>query len=125
MVGCVKYGEQALPVLDLAKIVERSGLAKANEGPSGQIVVMTLPNETQFGLLVDDLGDIIEVLISRLSPLPTMMARQQAFADTAIASGGTDDSNLLIVLSAERLCENLSIPAGASDGAASGTTRAA
>ena len=45
---------------------------------------MTLPNDTRFGLLVDDLGEIVEVLASRLAPLPPMMMRQEAFADTAI-----------------------------------------
>jgi purine-binding chemotaxis protein CheW len=112
MLGCVNYRESALPVIDLAKIVERAGAAATRERPPGQIVVMTLPNETRFGVLVDDLGEIVEVLASRLAPLPAMMVQQKAFADTAITHGGTDDSNLLILLSAERLCENLAMPAG-------------
>jgi chemotaxis signal transduction protein len=112
MIGCVMYRNSALPVLDLAKIAERSGEKDASERRVGQIVVMTLPNETRFGLLVDNLGEIVEVLASRLAPLPSMMVRQQAFADTAIACDGTDDSNLLVVLRAERLYENLSASGG-------------
>lgn len=123
VVGCVKYRESALPVVDLARIVARTGVAATSERLPGQIVVMTLPNEMRFGLLVDDLGEIIEVLASRLTPLPAMMVQQKAFADTAIAYGGSDDSSLLILLSAERLCENLAMPAGAAN--KSNETRAA
>ena len=83
---------------------------------------MTLPDETRFGVLVDSLGEIVEVLASRLAPLPPMMVRQQAFADTAIACDGTDDSNLLVVLRAERLYENLSVSSGHVVPAPSGAT---
>ena len=110
MVGVVMYRGSALPVLDLAKIVERPGAIATGERASGQIIVMTLPNENRFGLLVDDLGEIVEVLADRLAPLPPMMMRQEEFADTAIAYDGADDSSLLVVLRAERLYENLSSP---------------
>jgi len=111
MIGVVMYGGSPLPVLDLAKVVEQSSGAAVGERPPGQIVVMTLSNETRFGLLVDDLGEIVEVLASRLAPLPPMMVRQETFADTAIAYDNSDDSTLLVVLCAERLYQNLSVPA--------------
>jgi hypothetical protein len=62
--------------------------------------------------LVDDLGEIVEVLATRLAPLPPMMTRQETFADTVIAYDGSDDSGLLVVLNAERLYGNLAMPAG-------------
>jgi chemotaxis signal transduction protein len=100
-----------MSVLDLATIVEARGEAIGRR-LSGQIVVMTLPNDTRFGLLVDDLGEIVEVLATRLAPLPPMMTRQETFADTVIAYDGSDDSSLLVVLSAERLYGNLAMPTG-------------
>ena len=106
------YRGAALPVLDLATIVEQPGRTATGERPPGQIVVMTLPNDTRFGLLVDDLGEIVEVLAGRLAPLPPMMVQQEAFADTAMTYDDTDDSSLLVVLRAERLYENLSVPGG-------------
>jgi chemotaxis signal transduction protein len=113
MVGVVMYRDAPLPVLDLATIVERAGRTVAAARPPGQIVVMELPNETRFGLLVHDLGEIVEVLAVRLAPLPPMMVSQEAFADTAIAYDGTDDGDLLVVLCAQRLYENLSTRAQA------------
>jgi len=111
MVGCVMYRGSTLSVLDLAKIVGQSGVTAIGQRPSGQIVVMTLPDDTRFGLLVDDLGEIVEVLTSRLAPLPQMMTGQEAFADTVVAYGDTDDSGLLVVLRAERLYRSLSVGA--------------
>jgi chemotaxis signal transduction protein len=111
MVGCVMYRGAALSVFDLAKVVGQGGAGTIGKRPSGQIVVMTLPNDTRFGLLVDDLGEIVEVLASRLAPLPPMMTRQEAFADTVIAHDESDDGSLLVVLSAERFYESLSAPA--------------
>jgi chemotaxis signal transduction protein len=109
MVGCVMYHGSTLSVLDLAKAVGQPGETTTGNRPSGQIVVMTLPDDTRFGLLVDDLGEIVEVLTNRLAPLPQMMTRQEAFADTVIAYGDADDSGLLVVLSAERLYGSLSV----------------
>jgi chemotaxis signal transduction protein len=99
-----------LSVFDLAQIVGQSRGDAGAKRPSGQIVVMTLPDNTRFGLLVDDLGEIVEVLPSRLKPLPPMMTGHDAFADMVIACGDADDAALLVVLSAERLLHGLSVP---------------
>ena len=124
MVGCVMYRGSALSVFDLAKVVAPPGSSTTGKRPSGQIVVMTLPNDTRFGLLVDDLGEIVEVLASRLAPLPPMMTRQEAFADTVVAYGDADDGSLLLVLSAERFYGSLSDPAGRMIPPAAGGNRA-
>ena len=111
MVGCVMYRGSALSVFDLAQVAGQAGGRTTGKRQSGQIVVMALPNDTRFGLLVDDLGEIVEVLASRLAPLPPMMTRQEAFADTVIAHDDADDGSLLVVLSAERFYGSLSDPA--------------
>jgi chemotaxis signal transduction protein len=82
------------------------GVSEGRE-TSNQIVIMKKPDGTCFGLLVDDLGEITEVLTDRLAQLPAMVADQQAFADSVIAPNDTDEGNLIVVLSAERLHANL------------------
>jgi chemotaxis signal transduction protein len=110
VIGCIMHNGSTLSVVDLEKIV---GQTRASDRrPSGQIVVMKLPDDTRLGVLVDDLGEIVEVLTSRLKPLPPMMARQEAFADQVIACNESDDAALLAILSAERLHQGLSVPSG-------------
>jgi chemotaxis signal transduction protein len=106
MVGCTTYKGAPLPVLDLSRLL---GSAAVSEGrvTSNQIVIMRKPDGTCFGLLVDDLGEITEVLADRLAPLPAMVADQQAFADSVIAPNDTDEGTLMVVLRAERLHANL------------------
>jgi chemotaxis signal transduction protein len=111
MVGCVMHRGSTLSVFDLAKIVGQVDGSATGKRP-GQIVVMRLPDDVRFGLLVDDLGEIVEVLTGRLAPLPAMMAAKEAFADTVITHDDVDDSSLLVVLSAERLYRCLLVPAG-------------
>ncbi len=75
---------------------------------SGQIVVMTPSSGVRFGVLVDDLGEIVEVLASRLTPLPAMVATRHVFADSALAPNNADEGDLVVVLRADLLYESLS-----------------
>jgi chemotaxis signal transduction protein len=107
MIGCTTYKGSPLSVLDLRRLL--GGAANVSEAreTSNQIVIMKKPDGTCFGLLVDDLGEITEVLTDRLAQLPAMVADQQAFADSVIAPNDTDEGNLIVVLRAERLHANL------------------
>jgi chemotaxis signal transduction protein len=107
MVGCTTYKGSPLPVLDLRRVLDGGAGVPEGRETSNQIVIMTKPDGTSFGLLVDDLGEITEVLADRLAPLPAMVADQQAFADSVIAPNDTDEGNLIVVLRAERLHANL------------------
>jgi chemotaxis signal transduction protein len=107
MVGCTTYKGSPLSVLDLRRLLGGSAGVSESGETSNQIVIMKKPDGTCFGLLVDDLGEITEVLTDRLSLLPAMVADQQAFADSVIATNDTDEGNLLVVLRAERLHANL------------------
>lgn len=108
VLGCVLFHGSTLSVLDLATIVGQPAARAAGKRRSDQIVVMALSDGTRFGVLVDELGEIVEVLASRLTPLPPMMTRQEAFADNVIACGDADGSGLVVVLSGERLRSGLS-----------------
>ena len=109
MVGCLMYHGAPLPVLDLLSF-RPPGKSAAVERVASQIVVMTRSNDATFGLLVDGLGEIVEVLSNRLTPLPTMVASQEMFADCALAPNSAEDGDLVVVLRADRLYENLSAP---------------
>jgi chemotaxis signal transduction protein len=115
MVGCVMHRGGTLSVFDLAMIVGHAGDNGGGKRRTGQIVVMMSEDEKYFGLLVDDLGEIFEVLASRLAPIPSNMAGQAGFADTAISQDNTDESNLIVVLGAEQLYATLAGTADAGD----------
>jgi chemotaxis signal transduction protein len=114
MVGCVMHRGGTLSVFDLAMIVGQGG-DNGGKRRSGQIVVMMSEDEKYFGLLVDDLGEICEVLASRLAPIPSTMAGQASFADTAITQDHTEESNLIVVLGAEQLYAGLAGTAESGD----------
>jgi hypothetical protein len=73
---------------------------------------MARSNGVRFGLMVDDLGEIAEVLTERLTPLPPIVAHQRMFADSALAPNGDDDGKLIVMLRADRLCEGLADTTG-------------
>jgi chemotaxis signal transduction protein len=113
MAGCVMYRDAPLPVLDLLRVLESPAndvkdLGSQDARVAAQIVVMATSNGVRFGLMVDDLGEIAEVLTERLMPLPPMAADQDTFADQALAPNGDDDGELIVMLRADRLHESLS-----------------
>jgi hypothetical protein len=86
---------------------------------------MTASNGTHFGLLVDDLGESVEVLAERLTPLPPMVTHEHMFADCALATGSADDGSLVVVLRADRLHGNIAATAGHGAGNAAAARSAA
>jgi chemotaxis signal transduction protein len=113
MTGCLIHRGAPLPVLDLLRVLAPPGAGTAGTGAASrergaaQIVVMTASSGARFGLLVDDLGESAEVLAHRLTALPPMVAGQDMFADCALAAGSAEDSELVVVLQADRLHDNL------------------
>jgi chemotaxis signal transduction protein len=108
MKGCLMYLGAPMPVFDLLSVFQPAdGGAPVARAPA-QVVIMTASSGARFGVMVDGLGEITEVLEDRLTFLPNMVASDGMFADVAIAPNGTDDSDLIVVLRADRLHENLS-----------------
>ncbi len=94
---------------------ERAGDTRPEPGSSartGQIVVMTPSSGARFGVLVDDLGEIVEVLANRLTPLPAMVANRHMFADSALAPNNAEEGDLVVVLRADLLYDSLSTLSG-------------
>ena len=112
MTGCLMHRGSPVPVFDLLSVFDPSPDGAPVERAHTQVVIMTASSGARIGLLVDGLGDITEVLEDRLTFLPHMVASQDMFADVALAPNGPDDDDLIIVLRADRLHENLSVPIG-------------
>jgi chemotaxis signal transduction protein len=112
MKGCLMYLGAPMPVFDLLSVFEPAGGGGPAVRAPAQVVIMTSSDGARFGLMVDGLGDITEVLEDRLTFLPNMVASDGMFADVALAPNGTDDGDLIVVLRADRLYENLSALGG-------------
>ncbi len=67
MKGCFIHEGAAVPVFDLAEVLE--GAARTDR-TSIQLAVMVTSDGTHFGLVVDALGEIAEVFEDRLTMLP-------------------------------------------------------
>jgi chemotaxis signal transduction protein len=105
MKGCFIHEGAAVPVFDLAEVLE--GRVEASR-TSIQLAVMVTSDGTHFGLVVDALGEIAEVFEDRLTMLPAMVSTEHTFADAALALNDVNDNDFIVVLNADRLFANLS-----------------
>jgi chemotaxis signal transduction protein len=112
MTGWLMYLGSPMPVFDLLRVFEPSADGVPVERAPAQVVIMTSSSGARFGLMVNGLGEITEVLEDRLTFLPHMIASEGMFADVALAPNGPDDGDLIVVLRADRLHENLSALGG-------------
>ena len=111
MTGCLMYRGAPLPVFDMMRVLENPDAARQRSTP--QVVVMESASGGRFGLVVDGLGEIVEVAEDRVRFLPSMVAAEDTFADAALTPDGVSDGQLVVVLRAEQLYANLagSVPA--------------
>jgi chemotaxis signal transduction protein len=72
-----------------------------------QVVVMESSSGGRFGLMVDGLGEIVEVAEDRVRFLPSMVAAEDTFADAALTPDGVGDGELVVVLRVDQLYANL------------------
>jgi chemotaxis signal transduction protein len=107
MKGCFIYDGAALPVFDLAEVLDRAAAPDARRSVV-QVAILVTSSGTRFGLMVDALGEIAEVLEERLTMLPAMVSAEHTFADAALTLKDRNDNEFIVVLSADRLYANLS-----------------
>jgi chemotaxis signal transduction protein len=117
MKGCLMYRGAPLPVFDLMRVLEDTAIA-ADERTAAQVVVMESSSGCRFGLIVDGLGEIVEVVEDRVRFLPSVVAAEDTFADAALTPDGVSDDELVVVLRADQLYANLaaSAPSGSAPG---------
>ncbi len=85
--------------------------ARTEERATAQVVVMESSSGSRFGLMVDGLGEIVEVVEDRVRFLPSMVAAEDTFADAALTTDGVSDDELVVVLRADQLYANLAVSA--------------
>ena len=105
MTGCLMYRGAPLPVFDMVRVLEDA--AAAERRSASQVVVMESSSGGRFGLMVDGLGEIVEVAEDRVRFLPSMVAAEDTFADAALTADGVGDGELVVVLRADQLYVNL------------------
>jgi chemotaxis signal transduction protein len=105
MTGCLMYRGAPLPVFDLTRVLQDAGVTERRE--AAQVVVMESSSGGRFGLMVDGLGEIVEVAEDRVRFLPSMVAAEDTFADAALTADGVGDGELVVVLHADQLYANL------------------
>ncbi len=113
--GCLMYQDQALTIFDLSTIVDsptpsEERRARRTTGAKRQVLILHSPKEQiRFGILVDSLGDITEIPVSQLEPVPTMMSKNNSIVDSLVKPLATSvDRRILVVLSAEKIMNRFS-----------------
>ncbi|NNM81568.1 MAG: chemotaxis protein CheW [Burkholderiales bacterium] len=99
--GCILYRDQAIMVFDPACFLPGGGT-------SGKQIVVVRASQQQsvFGMLVDELGDIPEIESARLEPVPGMML--DTLTEGLVRPHPEDlEKRILVVLSGDRMLQKL------------------
>lgn len=107
-VGYLIYEKLPMPVFDIRNtICAVKNREEQMNRKSQQVMVVEKNADTRFGVIADALGEIPEVLETRLNALPAVLGGGALLADAAIAPDKPDEQCLLLVLSCERLAQKL------------------
>jgi chemotaxis signal transduction protein len=102
--GYLVYQGVPIPVFDVRNI---ANAGPAAEGAQYQVIVLRKGENCHFGILADGLGEIPEVLASRLQPLPGMLAGGNVLAEAIVGTEAPGEEHLLVVLSVDRIAARL------------------
>jgi chemotaxis signal transduction protein len=102
--GYLMYQGVPIPVFDIREI---ANAGPAAEGAQYQVIVLQKNGNCRFGILADGLGEIPEVLASRLQPLPGLLAGGNVLAEAIVGTDAPGEEHLLVVLSVERIAQRL------------------
>jgi chemotaxis signal transduction protein len=107
--GYLMYQGVPIPVFDIRTM---ANAGPARENVQRQVIVLRMNENCRFGILADGLGEIPEVLESRLQPLPGMLAGGNVLAEAIVSTESPDKENLLLVLGVDRIAARLVVAAG-------------
>ena len=107
--GYLMYRSVPIPVYDIR---EMANAGPAREGAQDQVIILRKGESTHFGILADGLGEIPEVAVSRLQPLPPMLAGGNVLAEAIVSTDAPQDEHLLLVLSVDRIAARLVVASG-------------
>jgi len=102
--GYLVYQGIPIPVFDIREI---ANAGPASEGANYQVIVLKRGENSHFGILADGLGEIPEVLATRLKPLPPLLAGGNVLGEAIVSTDNPGKEHLLVVLSVERIAMRL------------------
>ena len=102
--GYLMYQGVPIPVFDIREI---ANAGPAAEGAQYQVIVLQKNANCRFGILADGLGEIPEVLATRLRPMPGLLAGGNVLAEAIVGTDTPGEEHLLVVLSVERIAQRL------------------
>lgn len=107
MVGYLIYQGSPIAVYDIAAMANASSNRRLRER---QVIVLRREEGMQFGILADGLGEIPEIAIGRLQPLPPMLAGGQVLGEAVVNADMASENQLLLILSVDRIASRLTVP---------------
>lgn len=106
--GYLMYRAEPIPVYDIVDMVNAgTHLPEARK----QVIVLRKSDGACFGIVADGLGEIPEVALSRLQPLPPMLAGGNVLGETLVRpeEGGENKDDILLVLGVDRIAARLGV----------------
>jgi len=114
MAGYLIFEDKPIAVFDLSVLLaNQSGLctescAAFDQSAQQVLVLKTEESSEEFGILIDDLGEMAEIELDRLSKLPQMAGEKGSIVEGIVKPGSQDAlQHILLLLSAERLQRQL------------------
>jgi len=104
--GYLMYNAMPIPVYDIAEL---ANAGPHLEGDNRQVVVLRKGDGPHFGILVDGLGEIPEIIPGRLQPLPPMLAGGNVLGEAIITPDNAEKDHLLLVLGVDRIAARLGV----------------
>jgi chemotaxis signal transduction protein len=105
--GYLMYQGVAIAVYDIAAMANTSS---SRDAAKWQVIVLRRGQGSRFGILADGLGEIAEIAVSRLRPLPPMLAGDNVMGEAVVSTDTTNENQLLQVLGIERIAACLNVP---------------
>lgn len=102
--GYLVYQGIPIPVFDIREVAKAG---PAGEGVQYQVIVLKKGENAHFGILADGLGEIPEVLASRLKPLPSLLAGGNVLGEAIVSTDNPGEEHLLVVLGVDRIAMRL------------------
>ncbi len=115
--GFLVYDGQALSIFDLTSIVtpvepvDDRRKEQVLTATKRQVLILHSPRSKniRFGILVDNLGDITEIPVTRIQPVPGMLAEGSSILDSLVKpEPGSTERRVLMVLSVDKMFNRLS-----------------
>lgn len=109
--GCLMYQDQPLAIFDLSVLLashKPERRAPRGAGKRQVLIMRSAKDQTRFGILVDSLGDITEIPVSQIEPVPHMMSEGKSLVESLVKPRSDSvERRILVILSVEKILQRL------------------